>query len=247
MRFHPVEWHDSLPSTNTYLCDLVKGNPSLPSGTIIAARHQTAGKGRYDRTWISNRNRDLAFSILVRWRVQPETVPSISMAAALGVAEAFQEMGLRPRVKWPNDVLLDGKKVCGILSELVSGTGGNRPTIVVGIGVNVNMNRQEAARIDQPATSLSIQTGKQMDVRTVLDALVEPLPGWIERWEAGGFEGIRKDWKRRVVGLDEPVTIGEGDHQKSGTLTGFGPDGELILTDNDGKKHTIVAGDLTIG
>ena len=114
-----IEWHDRLGSTNAYLRDRFSRGLELRSGTIVAAREQTAGRGRQERRWFSQPNTNLCFSLLINTAAKLIAVPSLTMAAALAVNDLLRSMGILSTPKWPNDVLVDGKKICGILSERV--------------------------------------------------------------------------------------------------------------------------------
>ena len=245
MHFLSPQWHETLLSTNTHLANLLAEDPSLRSGTVVATSHQTAGRGRYDRLWTTSPGRDLAMSFLVRAPVEAAWVPSLPMAVSLGVARALGALGVETRLKWPNDVLAGGRKICGILSEYVPGSDEMARTAIVGVGVNVNMSEEEALRIDRPATSIFIETGRERDVAEVLDAALEALPGPVDRWESGGFAAIRDDWVALASGLGEQVTVGEGRNRNTGTLTGFGEFGELLLTGDTGAEHAMILGDVT--
>jgi BirA family transcriptional regulator, biotin operon repressor / biotin---[acetyl-CoA-carboxylase] ligase len=248
MQFHPVQWHDRLPSTNSYLVERLADEPRLASGTVVAARCQTAGRGRHARSWQSTPGRDLAFSFVLRAAVPPEWLPSLPMAASLGVAAALDAFGIAPLLKWPNDVLVGGRKLCGILSEFVHG--GNETaethTAVVGIGVNVNMNESEARAIDRPATSMRIETGREWPVEGVLEAVLDALPPPLTAWEQHGFAGIREAWLRRTLPAGQSLSVSEGGQRRTGRLRGFGPHGELLLMDAAGAEHTVVLGDVDL-
>lgn len=166
------------------------------------------------------------------------------MAAALTVAHALDGFGLAAKVKWPNDVLVNGRKICGILSEALSIS--LAPVIVLGIGLNVNMTETETTAIDRPATSLYIETGKAYTLGAVLDAVLEALPPFYTLWETQGFPGLREDWLARVRGLGEAVSITTGDGIQHGILEGFGAQGELLLRNAQGAIIPLIAGDLDV-
>jgi BirA family transcriptional regulator, biotin operon repressor / biotin---[acetyl-CoA-carboxylase] ligase len=241
---YTIHWRDSLPSTNSALREWWRDYPELSEGTVLAARCQTAGRGRLDRTWITAPGRDLAFSLLLRPCVPPGHLPSLPMAAALAVAHALDAFGLAAQVKWPNDVLVGGRKICGILSEALALD--PAPVIILGIGVNVNMTEMEAAAIDRPATSLYIETGKPQTIEAVLDAVLEALPPCYVRWEDQGFSGLREDWLVRVRGLGEAVSINTGEETRDGILEGFGERGDLLLRDARGAIVPLIVGDLDV-
>ncbi len=233
-----TEWFDRLPSTNTFLKERLGLEPELPSGTLVAAREQTQGRGRRGRSWLSGANENLAFSLFLRGKREPRQLPAAAMAAAVSVVELIEAEGVSGFLKWPNDVLVGGKKICGILSEGVSGG------IIIGIGLNVNM--ENAGQIDQPATSLLIETGERRSIDGLLAKLLPILSVRVGEWEQGGFSKVRKSWEAHVPNLGKPVTVRDGDCLRQGVLYGFGECGELLLQDEEGKITPVWAGDLSV-
>jgi len=246
MPFHPIEWHDTLPSTNTHLKMRLAEDPALPSGCVVAARRQTAGRGRYARTWRASEARDLTFSLLLRAPVAVAWLPLLPMAAALAVSDYLRALDLEAVVKWPNDVLVTGQKICGILSEYLPEAGAPHAAIV-GIGLNLGMTVEEAARIDRPATSVLIERGSAPAPEAALDGLLPHLDHWVARWRAAGFAGLREAWEARVVGLGQPAAVGEGANRRRGIIEGFDDQGALLLRRPDGRMATILMGDVVVG
>lgn len=245
MQFLPVEWHDALPSTNTFLRERLLADRGMPSGTVVAAREQTAGRGRYARTWMSRPGRDLAFSFLLREPVALAHVPTLPMAASLAVAHVLRRHGVAASVKWPNDVIVGSRKICGILSEYVPEIG-PEPSLVVGIGLNVGMAPAEAEAIGRPATSIRIETGQEISPPEVLDQILAELPRWIAPWSMLGYAGLAEEWLPLATGVGQRAKVGEGERRKEGILEGFGPGGELLLRDDAGVLHTILMGDVVL-
>ncbi len=235
LRNFKIQWIERLSSTNTFIKERLTLSEPLPSGTVIAAREQTHGRGRYGRKWLAAVNENLTFSILLRIGSNPQKIPSIAMAAAVAVIELLDSEGVNADLKWPNDVLVNGKKICGILSERIS------DAIIVGIGLNVNM--ENTKQIDQPATSIRIETGIQRNIDDLLKRLLKHLFVWLKAWEQGGFSAIRKNWEQNIQTLGKIITVRDGNSVRTGTFRGFGPDGELLLEQN-GILITLWAGDL---
>lgn len=233
-----VLWFERLPSTNTFLKERLVLEPELPSGTVVAAREQTHGRGRREREWLSSANENLTFSFLLRGETEPRKLPAASMAAAVAVTELLEGEGVAATLKWPNDVLVGGKKICGILSEGVEGG------VIIGIGLNVNM--ESAEHIDQPATSLLIETGDRRSVDELLEKLLPILSDRLGEWEEGGFSKVRKNWERNVPNIGKTVTVRDGESERTGLLAGFGENGELLLQSEDGSVSPVWAGDLSV-
>ena len=232
-----IIWHDCVSSTNTTLRNLAEEMPGLPSGTVIAAREQTRGRGRLDRAWVSGKDENLTFSLYLRTEIAAHQLPSAAMAAAVAVADFLENEGMQASLKWPNDVLVNGKKICGILSEAVSGG------VMIGIGLNVNM--EKTTHIDQPATSMRLESGKPYDREPLLPSLLERLRPPLAAWENRGFSGIRESWEARASNLGKPIRLRDGETYRDGILVGFGEDGELLLQTPESTRLSIWSGELT--
>ena len=244
MQFLPPEWHDRLPSTNTVLLDRVRTGASVASGFVLVAREQTAGRGRYNRRWVAEPGQNLTFSFLYTARASAEQLASLPLSVALGIADALSVYGIATQVKWPNDVLIDGGKICGMLLERSAMIHPEGAAIVVGIGLNVNMDATTAAMIDRLATSMRIETGREYAVEKVLDGVLRALAQRLDRWEAEGFAGMRAEWLARCALLGQRIRVGEGAQAKTGILSGFGDCGQMLLKTDDGMLHEIWAGDV---
>ncbi|MBN1258104.1 MAG: biotin--[acetyl-CoA-carboxylase] ligase [Planctomycetes bacterium] len=247
MEFLTAQWLKTVPSTNTRLLEMVADNPDLSSGTVIAAESQTAGRGRFERKWQSTPGKDLTFSFFLRANAPVNYLPSLPMACALGVVEYLDSLGLAASTKWPNDVLVRGKKICGILSERIAAAEDNL-SVVVGVGLNINMNLEEANRIDKPATSIAIASGKAqpLPVTEALDRLLPHLATWINRWKTGGFPSFREDWERQSIGLGQAVEVHSAGKVITGVAKGFGEAGELLLRELAGGLYPVWSGDLVL-
>ena len=237
-----IEWHDRLNSTNSYIREHILRHKCTDSGFVVAAREQTAGRGRSDRKWLSTPNSNLCCSLFLKTDVELMQVPSLTMAAALAVNDFLNELRIDAAPKWPNDILVGEKKICGILSERVE----NETTkgIIVGIGLNINMTSEEADAIDRPATSILIESGEAHAPDQILQRLLPQLEFWINRWNQGGFSAIREVWTEKAGPIGKPISVHDGDIRKNGTLAGFGSYGELLLQTNTGFE-TIWSGDVS--
>ena len=205
------------------------GAAAAPAGTIVWAREQTAGRGRRGRPWASPPG-NLYCSVLLRPRPPRADWGQVSFVAAVALAEAVARAapGVSPRLKWPNDVLVAGRKLAGILLEA------DGDALVAGIGVNV-------ASHPDGATSLA-REGATADVAALLTEVATALLDWLERWEAAGFAPVRAAWLERAVGLGGAVQVRLADETLSGTFAALDEQGALVL---DGGRR-ISAGDVTL-
>lgn len=211
------------------------------AGTVILADRQTAGRGRLKRTWLSPPG-CLAFSLIMRPNLTH--MPSLLMLASLGIVYAIRGLtGLRPQIKWPNDILVNDKKVCGILIE-----NDIRKNIlhhsVIGIGINVNVTISDFPEIVSTATSLSDQLGKEFSRQdllirclTEMDSLYQLLPDTAY---------IREQWVKHLVTIGQKVQVTWGDKVMIGIADSVNSDGNLLLRLSEGKLIEIVAGEVTL-
>jgi len=210
-------------------------------GTIIIAGKQTAGRGRRQRTWLSPEG-SLALSIIL----YPSVVylPSLIMLASLAVVHSIEAVtDLKPQIKWPNDVLINGRKVCGILieNEVRGNTVGYA---IIGIGINVNLRLSDFPEILPTATSLSDELGRDVPVLDVVQQLLIEVERLYLTLLAGG--SIYEEWRDRLVTLGKRVHIKSGDTVCKGIAESVARDGSLLLRHSDGRLTRIVAGDATL-
>lgn len=240
---HQIIYLASCPSTNS----LVLATPEYldAHGLVVQTPHQTDGRGRMGKSFFSFPGEQLLFSTVIHTHLPPQHVPLISLAAGVAVAQAVAELyGLQPELKWPNDVLLGGRKVCGILVESRRGQQGQQ-RLVVGIGINCHGNPAQAPEALQPiVTTLEQETGTAVETQPLLQAVLREMQLWITRLEAGEPAPLLDAWRERarlrgrrvrVLGLDPPQT---------GTVTGLNGDGFLDITLDSGEPHVHHSGEL---
>jgi BirA family transcriptional regulator, biotin operon repressor / biotin---[acetyl-CoA-carboxylase] ligase len=231
--------HEVLGSTNAEALALARQGERGP--LWITAGRQSAGRGRRGRTWVSEPG-NLYASVLLTDPAPPEHWPELSFVAALAVHDAVVEVapGLKSAlaIKWPNDLLLSGKKFAGVLIE---GEGGDGGAAAVGIGVNC---ANHPADTEQPATDLAA-AGAEVSPETLFAELSAKMLGRLAQWNRGeGFATVRADWLARAAGLGEEVRVRLADHEVTGLFEALDPAGGLVLRRPDGKTETIAAGDV---
>jgi len=237
---------DELDSTNAALVRMVEQGVEVDENLLLWAKSQTAGKGRQGRTWVSPPGNVYA-SYLLAAPENKAAAPEIGFVAAIAVFDAICDL---PRhntappplqCKWPNDVLLDGGKVSGILPEMLTGPDG-RSWLVLGIGINLESMPTEATMY--PPTALILH---HIDSRPehALTVLSRALAFWLEKWRAEGFEIIRHAWLERGPHIGTPVSVGLQSGTVEGTFAGLDTNGALLLDTPTGQRR-ILAGDVLL-
>jgi len=213
--------------------------------TVVVADQQLAGRGRRGRTWSAPTGTSLLASIIVRPRLPQALLSTLSLTTAVAAAEALRRVAhVDARLKWPNDVLVSGRKIAGILLESRTGgvpAPGGGPAIVTIIGVGINLGQREfPVDLADSATSVALETGRAPGREAVLTALLEEFDAWRARLESEGFGPIREGWRRLSDTLGRRVTV-DG---VTGTATDLDVDGALLV-DVGGSVKRVVAG--TVG
>jgi BirA family biotin operon repressor/biotin-[acetyl-CoA-carboxylase] ligase len=232
-----IVWHDRVDSTNTTLRSMAA--EGAMEGTVVGAEAQSAGRGRFHREWISTPGENLLFSVLLFPPFPEEQIPLLNFLASLSVASAVGSYpGLRAQLRWPNDVYIDGKKVCGILAER-TGT-----AVVLGIGVNVNQSTFPDGVPN--ATSLATSSGYQLERDRLLHILLRELDDQYARALREGFNGIMNDWRALCDMHGSHLSLRSGSDVITGVVEGIDDDGALLIRDDRGIDHRCFAGDATL-
>ena len=234
--------YESVTSTNSEVARLaVEG---AEEGVGVVADEQTAGRGRLQRAWSSPKGAGLYFSMLLRPRIAPERWPLITFVAALATGDALLEGGaVQTDIKWPNDLLANERKICGILAEAIETPNGR--AVVIGIGINLT-NNAFPEDLMSVATSVAQESGRQPERGAILAALLSALARWYSLLhEPEGAEKIVAAWtSRSSYASDKPVRVTNGDEVLQGTTRGVDNDGALRLETAQGIQ-LIRAGDVT--
>lgn len=232
---------ESLPSTNDEAARLAA--EGAPDGTVVWARCQTAGRGRRGRQWLSPEG-NLYCSVLMRPLVPLAQAAALSLVAAVAAGDTvanFLPAGRRVQLKWPNDVLVEGAKIAGLLLEASGGNRGPVDWIVLGCGINVALH---PAGEGPPSTDLGRERGGPLSVAPVLVSLLDTLRHWRGRWETAGIAPIREAWLARARGLGETIAVRLPREEIHGLFEGLDDTGALVLRLADGSARTISAGDV---
>jgi BirA family biotin operon repressor/biotin-[acetyl-CoA-carboxylase] ligase len=229
-------------STNRVALEL--GHAGEPEGTVVLAEEQTAGRGRAGRSWVSERAAGIYVTLLLRPRLAPVQAPLLTMMAGLSVHTAVESViGLNVDLKWPNDLLIGGKKAGGILTEMHAEPSQVR-FVIVGIGLNVNQEKftGELAHI---ATSLRMETRKSQSRMELLVRLLREFESDYNRFLREGVSGVVERFETvSSYARGKRVRVSNGSESYVGTTAGLGPEGLLQVEREDGRLMTVIAGDV---
>jgi BirA family biotin operon repressor/biotin-[acetyl-CoA-carboxylase] ligase len=239
-----IEVAASVDSTNAQL--LARIDDGAPSGTVLVAEVQRAGRGRRGRSWHAPLGGALTFSLLARFDAGANALTGLSLVVGLAVAEALATLGARDvRVKWPNDLVLHGAKLAGILIE-VQGDALGPAVAVIGVGINVRVPAAQRAAIDQPVADL-VDAGVRADRNVVLGAVLASLAQRIDQFVERGFAALEPAFRRLHALHDAPVRLALPDGRDvHGTVVGVAPDGALQVRDDaDGRVRHFHGGEVS--
>jgi BirA family biotin operon repressor/biotin-[acetyl-CoA-carboxylase] ligase len=232
-------------STNRQACAL--GEAGADEGLVVIAEQQCAGKGRLGRSWASPPGVNLYLSVVLRPPLPPHAAPQLTFLSALAVSRAIvAATGLPPTHKWPNDVLIDGRKVAGLLNEMSAESDRIR-FVVLGIGVNLNMTAEQfPADLRSPATSLLLATGRPVARASFARTLLTELDALYTDYLHLGPEPILAAWEARCDLVGRPVAVDGQGMPLHGIVAGIDRDGALLLTLADGSTERVLAGDVRV-
>lgn len=227
-----IEVIETAGSTNTLLME--RARAGTRSGTVVAAEWQHDGRGRMGRPWHSGLGRALTFSILWRFAQGAGAMGGLSLAVGVALVRAIRALGAGDTVlRWPNDVLWQGRKLAGILIEM-QGDALGPSAVVIGIGINVRLSGAMLARIDQPAADLETACGRTLDRSDVLGTLLDALVGVLDGFSDGGFAPLRGEWERYHGSQGQPVTVTfTAGKTEQGEALGAANDGALLFKTGD--------------
>jgi len=233
---------DSVDSTQNHLRSLALSG--APEGTVVVALEQTSGKGRMGRSWFSPRG-GLWFSLLLRPSLQLRDLPKLTLLFGVAVAEAVEELGVDVCLKWPNDLLAGGKKVCGILME-TSAEPDRVEYVLVGVGINVNFPTTSLPEeVRSKSTTLSEALGKKIDRCGLIARILELSEELYREAQEDGFENVLNAWRSRSCTTGRNVTVMSFGNVLKGTAVGIDEDGSLLLETESGRVR-VYSGDVIL-
>lgn len=241
---YKIYLYDTLESTNDKAKELIEDEDE---GTVVIANNQTKGRGRLGREWISSKDKDILLSIILKPNLKPQEMQGIVLVASVAVNMALRDIGIISQIKWPNDIVIDGKKVCGILMEVCS-SGGLTNHAILGIGINVNQDFEDIPEeLKDKSTSLKIILNKEVDkdklIRYLLNRFRDYYMNYNNKMHIDEILSIYKE-NSLVIGKDIYVIQGKKKIRK-GRAIDIKRNGELVVRFPDGIED-IYSGDISI-
>jgi BirA family transcriptional regulator, biotin operon repressor / biotin---[acetyl-CoA-carboxylase] ligase len=231
-------------STNDVVEKLARDG--VKEGAVVFAESQTKGRGRLGRKWLSPGKKGLWFSILLRPDLRPHETTRLTVASATALRRAIQlQTGLEPEIKWPNDILIGGKKVAGILTEMYAEVDRVK-YVIIGIGVDVNLNARDfPPELKKTATSLKIESGNTISRADLATSIIRELDIDYQRICCNAFQKVAEEWEKYCKTIGEEVVIRTGSREIRGRAESLAEDGALLLRTEHGRPERIVGGDVT--
>lgn len=232
---------DEVDSTNLYG---KKNMDNLSDKTVISARRQTNGRGRLNRSWLDLGDGNLFVSIVLKPSDKfDEKFANLTQYLSVIICKTLEQYGLSPEIKWPNDVLINGKKIAGILSETVM-QGQNFKGLVLGFGINISAQKEDVVRVqDKAVTSLSLEIGRPADREKFLKDLLNLFFQEYNKFLDSGFELIKHDYIKRANFLEKEVCVQVFDRTKTGIAKAVDNNGALLLQ-NENEQYVLTIGDI---
>ena len=238
-----LHWSEELASTNDRARELA--DAGAVHGEVVVAESQTAGRGRRGRSWSSPARQNLYLSVILRPSLPPQRAPELTLLSSVAACEACRKAGVEAGIKWPNDVLVGGRKVAGILTEL-SAEPDAVHWVVLGIGVNLNSGPEDfPAELREVVTSLSIERGQPVPRALFAAALLSELEQWLDLHADEGFGPIRAAWRERSVTLGREVRADGENGEIAGVAEDIDETGALLVRVRGGLVR-VVAGDVRL-
>ena len=234
----------TVDSTNKYAKEMV-GLNNIADQTVVYTYNQTDGRGRLQRKWSYGGQDNIYASIVLKPSNQMKEVYSnLTQLLCVVLSEVFEEYGVEPQIKWPNDIRVNGKKISGILAEAVTSHNGFLQGLILGFGVNLNTSSDFLSKIDQPATSLNIETEKEINKEEFLKKVIDKFCLYYNNFIEEGFLLIREDYIRRAEFLNKEIAVKVFDKTYEGIAIDVTEKGALKLRDKVNKEHILLIGDI---
>lgn len=235
---------ERVTSTNDVILKLAEAG--CLEGTVVTAEFQTRGRGRQGRRWVQTREKALAFSLLLRPKLHPDELSEITLAASVAVAKTLENFKFKPQIKWPNDLLLGGRKVCGILTELGPKKDKMTP-VILGIGINLNQTTKDFPReLRGTATSLYRFSGRRVERVRFLQILLFQLEETFHWVTDRNFSKVLTEWRKRSATLGQQVKVTQAHHLFYGQVADIDEKGALLVRNDVGIMERVTSGDVEV-
>ena len=229
-------------STNLWIKRLAK--EGAPEGTLALAEFQSAGRGRLGRSWEVPEGTSVMMSILLRPKFEPQYAPTLTLVMGMAVAKAVKNLGFDVSIKWPNDVVVSHKKICGILTEM-GVRDGKIDYAVIGVGINVNI-REFPEEMADKATSLYLESGKEFDRSQIPGLVMEAFEEYYEKFAAAcDLSGLKEEYESILANYNQPVRV-LAKEPYEGVARGITDGGELLVEKTDGTIVAVSAGEVSV-
>ena len=229
-------------STNLWIKRLAKEGAS--EGTLALAEFQSAGRGRLGRSWEVPEGTSVMMSILLRPKFEPQYAPTLTLVMGMAVAKAVKNLGFDVSIKWPNDVVVSHKKICGILTEM-GVRDGKIDYAVIGVGINVNI-REFPEEMADKATSLYLESGKEFDRSQIPGLVMEAFEKYYEKFAATcDLSGLKEEYESILANYNQPVRV-LAKEPYEGVARGITDGGELLVEKTDGTIVAVSAGEVSV-
>ena len=234
---------DTLDSTQNYGKELA-GTENV-HGTLIVADAQTAGKGRRGRVWQSPKGSSIFMSLCLEPKMRTDHAAGLTLVMALAAAEGIREtVGVCPQIKWPNDIVLNGRKICGILTEMIFKEGGY--AVIIGTGINVN-TEEFPEEIRGIAGSLKIETGKEISREALIASVMKYFEKYYEQYvQTEDLSLLKEQYESMLVNKDRAVQVLDPKGSYQGTAKGINTAGNLIVVCEDGTEREVYSGEVSV-
>lgn len=240
-----IVYFNSIDSTNKKAKEL--GSLNYKEGTIVVSEEQVEGRGRLGRNWSSPKFKGIWMSIILRPDIEPINAPKITQIAAAATCKAIYDIGIEAYIKWPNDIVVNGKKVCGILTEM-AGELNKINYIIVGIGINVNTQKEDFEKdIEDIATSIKIEKKNTVDRKKLLSKVLNNFEKLYDEFkEKGTIDKSIDICRERSAIIGKDINVINRNNIVEGTVVNLTDEGELIVKFNDGRIDKIICGEVSI-
>jgi len=231
-----------IDSTNNFAKEMAS---KVPDGTVIIAEEQIAGRGRLGRSWISQKGCGIWMSIILKPNIQPQEALNLTQVAAISVVKAIEEVfHVESKIKWPNDIILNNKKVCGILTEMSSEID-KINYVIIGIGVNVNCDNFPE-ELKGKATSLYLETNSKVDRKKLTASILNNLEFYYNAYLQKGFEYIRPICIEKSITIGRQIKVIANEGEIEGKAVNIDNNGSLVVETKEGKRLSIMSGDVSV-